>query len=250
LRRLAGDGNRKGSVIQFLIEAEAISKLKLDLSSTDLSDAKFHRADFRAKVKFASFEEYLTWSDDPENYMEGRYELVNGELTQLPPESPENDFIANNLQFLLVALKVAPLRLIRIHSLELQVPVLQLKDTANRYPDLVVLRPEHLDLMGRRLTITIDMPPPQLVAEVVSPGKSNRVLLRRYRKGRDYINKRAQYAARCFADTARVDVPEYWLVDPKNQTVTVLEVQGNDYREVGDLQENRIPVRGIDLSAP
>jgi Uma2 family endonuclease len=171
----------------------------------------------QAKVRFANFEEYLSWSDDPENYMEGRYELIDGELTQLPPESPENNFIANNLQFLLVALKVASLRLVRIHSLELQVPVLQLKDAANRYPDLVVLRPEHLDLMGRRLTITIDMPPPRLIVEVVSPGKSNR--------DRDYINKRAQYAA--------IDVPEYWLIDPKDQTVTVLGLQGNDYREVG-----------------
>jgi Uma2 family endonuclease len=171
----------------------------------------------QAKVKFASFEEYLTWSDDPENDMEGRYELIDGELTQLPPESPENNFIANNLQFLLVALKIVSLRLVRIHCLELQVPALQLKDAANRYPDLVILRPEHLDLMGRRLTITLDMPPPRLVAEVVSPGKSNR--------DRDYINKRAQYAA--------IDVPEYWLIDPKTQTVTVLELQGDDYREVG-----------------
>jgi Uma2 family endonuclease len=180
----------------------------------------------QAKVRFANFEEYLTWSDDPENYMEGRYELVDGELTQLPPESPENDFIANNLQFLLVALKVASLRLIRIHSLELQVPVLQLKDATNRYPDLVVLRPEHLDLMERRLTITLDMPPPRLIAEVVSPGKANH--------DRDYINKRSQYAA--------IGVPEYWLIDPKAQTVTVLELQDDEYREVGVFKgDDRIP---------
>jgi Uma2 family endonuclease len=174
----------------------------------------------QAKVKFASFKEYLIWSDDPENYMEGRYELIDGELVQLPPESPENNFIANNLQFLLVTARAAILRLIRIHSLELQVPVLQPKDAANRYPDLVVLRPEHIALMGRRLTITLDMPPPILIAEVVSPGKSNR--------DRDYINKRSQYAA--------IGVPEYWLVDPKAKTVTVLELEGDDYREIGTFQ--------------
>ncbi len=103
------------------------------------------------------------------------------------------NWIANYLQFLLAAAKVSPLRLIRIHSLELQVPVLQPNDAANRYPDLVLLRPEHLDLMKRRLTITLDMPPPRLIAEVVSPGTTNR--------DRDYIYKRAQYAA--------VSVPEY-----------------------------------------
>jgi Uma2 family endonuclease len=176
----------------------------------------------QAKVRFNNFEEYLTWSNDPENDMESRYELIAGELMQLPPESPENNFIANHLQFLLVALKVISLRLVRIHSLELQVPVLQFKDAANRYPDLVVLRPEHLDLMGRRLTITLDMPPPRLIAEVVSPGKSNH--------DRDLINKRAQYAA--------IDVPEYWLIDPKARTLTVLELREDDYQEVGTFGGN------------
>jgi len=174
----------------------------------------------QVKVRFASFEEYLIWSDDPENYMEGRYELIDGELVQLPPESPENNFIANNLQFLLVIARAAILRLIRIHSLELQVPVLRPKDAANRYPDLVVLRPEHLELMGRRLTITLDMPPPILIAEVVSPGKTNR--------DRDFINKRSQYAA--------IGVPEYWLIDPKAQTIMVLTLEGNEYREIGTFQ--------------
>jgi len=174
----------------------------------------------QVKVRFASFEEYLIWSDDPENYMEGRYELIDGELVQLPPESPENNFIANNLQFLLVIARAAILRLTRIHSLELQVPVLRPKDAANRYPDLVVLRPEHLELMGRRLTITLDMPPPILIAEVVSPGKTNR--------DRDFINKRSQYAA--------IGVPEYWLIDPKAQTIMVLELEGDDYREIGTFQ--------------
>lgn len=60
--------------------------------------------------------------------------------------------------------------------------------------------------MGRRLTIKLDMPPPQLVVEVVSPGKANRE--------RDLIRKRARYAAR--------GIPEYWLIDSQDQTITVL----------------------------
>jgi uncharacterized protein YjbI with pentapeptide repeats len=47
LRRLEGDGKRKGSVIQFLAEAKVISKLKLDLSGANLSGARFHRADLQ-----------------------------------------------------------------------------------------------------------------------------------------------------------------------------------------------------------
>jgi len=169
----------------------------------------------QAKVKLASFEEYLAYSD--ETPLEGRFELVRGELVELPPESEPNNWLANYLQFLLVAANVAPLRLIKIHALELQVPVLQPNDAANRYPDLVVLRPEHLELTQRRLTITRNMPPPRLVVEIVSPGKTNR--------DRDYVSKRAQYAA--------LRVPEYWLVDPAAQTVMVLSLAGETYQEVG-----------------
>jgi Uma2 family endonuclease len=169
----------------------------------------------QAKVRFNNFEDYLSYSD--ETPLEGRFELINGELVELPPESEPNNWIANYLQFLLVAAKVAPLRLIKIHSLELQVPVLHPKDAANRYPDLVVLREEHLDLTQRRLTITLDMPPPRLIAEVISPGKSNRE--------RDLIRKRDQYGV--------IGVPEYWLIDPDAQTVQVLMLDGKTYEEVG-----------------
>jgi Uma2 family endonuclease len=108
-------------------------------------------------------------------------------------------------------------QLLRIHTCEVQVPVLRPKDAANRFPDLVVLREEHLPLTEKRLTITLDMPPPQLIAEIVSPGKTNR--------DRDYINKRSQYAA--------IGVSEYWLISPGTQTILVLTLQGDDYEEVG-----------------
>ncbi|NJN59293.1 MAG: hypothetical protein HC879_18235 [Leptolyngbyaceae cyanobacterium SL_5_9] len=85
----------------------------------------------QARVKFTTFEDYLSYSDATQ--MEGRYELINGELVELPPESELNNWIANYLQFLLAAAKVSPLRLIRIYALELQVPVLRPHDAENRY---------------------------------------------------------------------------------------------------------------------
>ena len=114
-------------------------------------------------------------------------------------------------------------RLVRVHACEVQVPVLQPKDPANRFPDLVVLRPEHLQLTQKRLTITLEMPPPRLIVEVLSPGKPNH--------DRDYIDKRAQYAA--------IGVPEYWLLDPVAQTLLVLTLDGTDYREVGRFSGNQ-----------
>jgi len=177
----------------------------------------------QAKVKFANFAEYLAWSNDPEHAMAGQFELVDGELVEVPPESGFNRTIANRLFFLLVVTGVVALELVHPGQCEIQVPVLQSKDPANRYPDLVILQPQHIPLTQKRLTITLEMPPPQLVAEVVSPGKQNRQ--------RDLIRKRDQYAAR--------GIPEYWLVDPEAQAVTVLQLQNGSYGEVGVFQGNQ-----------
>lgn len=143
--------------------------------------------------------------------------MIDGELVELAPESGPNDAIANRIFFLLVATGVVPLELVHPGQCEIQVPVLQPRDSANRYPDLVILDKVHLALTQKRLTITLDMPPPQLIAEVLSPGKQNR--------NRDLVRKRDQYAARA--------IPEYWLVGPEPQTVIVLQWQEGSCTEVG-----------------
>ena len=185
----------------------------------------------QARVTFTSFEEYLSFSDATP--MEGRYELIDGELVELPPESRLNSTIAVRILLVLLATGI-PVELIHPGKCEVQVPILQLNDAANRFPDLVVLREEHLQLTQRRLTITLDMPPPRLIAEVVSPGKTNR--------DRDYIHKRAQYAA--------IGVPEYWLIDPVAQTVIVLSLEGESYREIGVFGEQiaSIEFPGLELT--
>ncbi len=80
----------------------------------------------------------------------------------------------------------------------------------------MILRPEHIELTQKRLTNRLEMPPPLLVVEVVSPSKTNR--------DRDYQDKRTQYQARA--------IPEYWLIDPKQQTVTVLTLVTDGYEEM------------------
>jgi Uma2 family endonuclease len=96
------------------------------------------------------------------------------------------------------------------------VPVLKPKTPRTRYPDLVVLKPEHLAMVTTRLTIRGDMPAPRLVAEVVSPGDDN--------EKRDYVDKREQYQAR--------GIPEYWLIDPQEQTIQILKLEAGQYVEV------------------
>ncbi|MDY6941157.1 MAG: Uma2 family endonuclease [Cyanobacteriota bacterium] len=166
-----------------------------------------------APKTFATFEEYLAYDDGTDN----RYELVNGELVPLPPESRENIEIAKELFWVLAIAQIINRSLIYLHVGEVQVPVLEPGDTANRYPDLMVLDEVHLDLIQKRFTITLEMPPPRMVAEVVSPGKESRK--------RDYERKRAQYAA--------IGIPEYWILDPQQAQVTVLYLEEGEYAEIG-----------------
>ena len=163
-----------------------------------------------------TFAEYLDYDDGTDN----RYELMDGALIALPPESGWNIRIAFWLAIQLA--KLVGLGRVVHHSCELQVSALKPGYPQNRYPDLVVLREEHIDLTRDRMTITLDMPPPDLVVEVVSPGKANR--------HRDYIEKREQYAA--------CGIPEYWVIDPKDQTIVVLRLENGAYVEFGQFKGN------------
>lgn len=127
-------------------------------------------------------------------------EFVNGEIIKMPPESPQNLLIS--LFLLQQFLQVIPLHWLRRNDTEIVVT------GRVRIPDFMVLG-EDLSLAleaSRRSTILVDMPPPLLVVEVVSPGKAN--------QDRDYRYKRSEYAAR--------GIPEYWIVDAEKAQVTVL----------------------------
>jgi len=65
----------------------------------------------QTKLRFSSFEDYLAYSDDTERL----YELDNGELVELPPESGENVGVANFL-FCQFALMIGHLRVRRIEK--------------------------------------------------------------------------------------------------------------------------------------
>jgi Uma2 family endonuclease len=155
-----------------------------------------------------TLEEYLNYDDGTDT----RYELVNGELVVMPPESDLNQRITTFLLICFSQQGIPPYRL-RIGA---EIVVSGSRATT-RLPDLMVLSEELATALegARRSTVTIDMPPPQLVVEVVSPGKEN--------SDRDYRYKRSQYAARGIA--------EYWIVDPMQRRVTVLEWVEGLYEE-------------------
>lgn len=160
----------------------------------------------QAKQWFQSFEEYLSYDDGTEKL----YELFNGELIEVPPESGKNTAIAVFLLLHFAAI-VTHVR-VRPHGLELEVR----GEPRNRYPDLTIIRAEHVQQLDQRNTLRLSMAPPFLVIEIVSPGELQR--------DRDYIAKRTQYQER--------GIPEYWVVDPQLETVLVLKLTGNVYTEV------------------
>lgn len=159
----------------------------------------------QARPRYPTVEAYLD-SDEP---LDGRYEYCDGELIPLVPESKLNDLIANALLFYLVSKGFFPLALVCAHSCEIQVEKCHQDDKQTRLPDLVLLRPEHIALTQRRLSIRLSMPAPLLVAEVVSPYSSPND--KNYQE--DYIRRPYQYAMR--------GIPEYWIIDPQGKAVIV-----------------------------
>jgi Uma2 family endonuclease len=171
--------------------------------------------------RFESFEDYLDYTDDNNRL----YELFNGKLVQVPPESGFNIGIANFLVALFLPI-VGYLR-VRGHGLELEVN----GEPRNRYPDLTIIKTEHIGQLQSRNTIRLQMAPPDLVVEVVSPGNLQR--------DRDYIAKRMQYqdSLSAKADASRTerlrqrDIPVYWIIDPQVREIMVLTLTEARYQE-------------------
>ncbi len=140
-----------------------------------------------------TFEEFLAYDDGTDTL----YELENGKLIAMPAESEINRRIAMFLVATFLKLGFPFERL----SMKTELAVTSTMVSV-RVPDLVVFSEEGVSALegATRSLILLDMPPPLLVVEVVSPGQENR----------DYRYKRSEYAARGIA--------EYWIVDPHTAT--------------------------------
>ncbi len=150
-------------------------------------------------AKPMSLEEFLDYDDGTDTL----YELENGKLRPMPSESEINRRIASFLFIYFAQLGIPFYRL----TMKTEFVVTGARTTV-RLPDFAILSEELAQAMegAKRSIAMLDMPPPQLVVEVVSPGKENET--------RDYRYKRSQYQAR--------GINEYWIVDPIQEKVTVL----------------------------
>jgi len=85
---------------------------------------------------------------------------------------------------------------------------LRIRDGKFREPDLVLLRQVNDARRQNRFWLGAD-----LVVEIVSPDKPER----------DLVEKRHDYA--------EAEIPEYWIVDPRDETITVLWLENRIYVE-------------------
>ena len=87
---------------------------------------------------------------------------------------------------------------------------LRIRSGKFREPDLLLLRDAQDPRRENRFWQGAD-----LVLEVVSPDKPER----------DLVTKRGDYA--------EAGIPEYWIVNPQTETITVLRLEGEAYAEHG-----------------
>lgn len=169
-------------------------------------------------IRELSLEEFLVYDDGTDS----RYELVDGTLVEMPTESTLNTQIAVFLLTVFLQMGISAKRV----GIKHQIAVKSRKVSA-REPDLVIHSEESISAIAGapQAIIKLGMPLPLAVVEIVSPGDANHQ--------RDYEDKRWEYAKR--------GIPEYWLIDPERQTITVLTLVEQQYVEHGVFQgENQI----------
>ncbi|MGF1568343.1 MAG: Uma2 family endonuclease [Nodosilinea sp.] len=179
-----------------------------------------------------TFEDYLTYSDGTDT----RYELVDGELVPMSLGTGQHGMITEflNDQFRDEIKRQQLPWTAKAMMVGVQSPRGRRWDTS-RIPDVTILPLAQWEAMAdREAVIHLHEPPPLLVVEVVSDST----------KADDYRSKRSEYGL--------LEIPEYWIVDPLGNKVTlcVLDHQFYDSTEVGADQQIQSPtLPGLRLSA-
>ena len=164
-----------------------------------------------ATAQRMTLKDYLTYNDGTDT----RYELEDGVLIEMGAENPLNPQIASFLLSIFFQLGVPIYRLVIGH----QIGVSCTGATA-RQPDLIVHSKESdAAIMHDGKLLQFNAPPPMLVVEVVSSSDTDQKS-----RSRDYVDKRREYAAR--------GIPEYWIVDPIAEVVSICTLNDRSYQSV------------------
>ena len=155
------------------------------------------------------------------------YELINGEIMKRSSPNSDHQNASSNLQFIL-SLYVRTHQLGKVFSAPFDVFFTEF-DLA--VPDLIFVSTANLSIVTKRCIEGA----PDLVIEILSPSTQST----------DRGEKMRLYKAH--------KVKEYWIVDPRNQSVEVYEWQEGDYEMVsfaidnGEVQSTVLEGLSIDL---
>ena len=133
----------------------------------------------------------------------GVWELINGELYQMPSATADHQFL---MDFLVRMINNLVTTLQPAAGLAFSNVGLALSDLYAPTPDIIYLRSENLRLINNGYVEGV----PDLVVEILSSDRN-----------RDLVMKRELYA--------EAGIPEYWTLDPVNDVLTVLELANHEY---------------------
>ncbi|MEO1348617.1 MAG: Uma2 family endonuclease [Cyanobacteria bacterium J06635_15] len=150
-----------------------------------------------------SFEDYAIYDDGTET----RYELVDGALIEIPPPTFRHMLIVKYIERRLDE----GIQRLNLDWLCFREAGVRTGLKKSRLTDVYVLTAEQVSEFLDASAIC--QTAPLLAVEVVSPESITR----------DYRYKRTEYAA--------LEIPEYWIVDPLESKVTVLEFNEGLYDE-------------------
>jgi Uma2 family endonuclease len=158
-----------------------------------------------------------SWSEEEYLDLDGNYfvEFSQGRIDVLPSPTTSHQRLLIRLYELLAAFTVSrSLGEVLIGPLPIR-----LWPGEFREPDILFVLRKHADLMGERFWTGAD-----LVMEIVSPNAKAR--------RRDLKEKRRDYA--------KAAIPEYWIVDPREETITVLRLAGTNYTVHGEFSRGEM----------
>lgn len=158
-----------------------------------------------AQRRKISFEEYLNYDDGTNK----RYELVDGQLIEMPPAS----FLHSDIiEFIADCFKA----IARQYKLDIKVKTgdvgIRTGTNSSRIPDISVIDGQVWQSYRRDKSAVIE-DSLMLAVEVVSPGAEQ--------IERDYTDKAREYQ--------NTGIFEYWIVDPIEQKITVLVLDKRSY---------------------
>ena len=149
-------------------------------------------------------DQYLTLTDHSRRLLE----FTDGYLEVLPMPTDRHQVISRFLLFTFFRFMQS------IGGTVLYAPLrLQIREGRFREPDLLLVRDANDPRRQNRYWLGAD-----LVVKIVSPDDPER----------DTVVKRADYA--------EARIPEYWIVNPMDETITILTLMGDSYTEHGVFQ--------------